>query len=114
VTKNGTQRKTSTKVFNNVGKHVYKGILNNCFFKFLACMLSALKANNIPISPYRVRLALENTAKVPKTGSFSPFSLGNGLVQVRDINILFFYYNIFRLTQRWNGLKIIPISSQLV
>uniref|UniRef100_A0A914CYN1 Tripeptidyl-peptidase 2 n=1 Tax=Acrobeloides nanus TaxID=290746 RepID=A0A914CYN1_9BILA len=48
----------------------------------IACMLSALKANNIPISPYRVRLALENTAKVPKTGSFSPFSLGNGLVQI--------------------------------
>uniref|UniRef100_A0A7E4V2B9 Tripeptidyl-peptidase 2 n=1 Tax=Panagrellus redivivus TaxID=6233 RepID=A0A7E4V2B9_PANRE len=50
----------------------------------IACLLSAMKATEIPISPFRVRLALENSAKVPEDGYRSSFSLGHGLVQIDD------------------------------
>uniref|UniRef100_A0AC34GVD0 Tripeptidyl-peptidase 2 n=1 Tax=Panagrolaimus sp. ES5 TaxID=591445 RepID=A0AC34GVD0_9BILA len=48
----------------------------------IACLLSALKDNSIPISPFRIRLALQNTAHQPKEGYHDAFSLGCGLVQV--------------------------------
>ena len=48
----------------------------------VACLLSALKDNSIPVSPYRIRLALENTAHKPEEAYHNPFSLGSGLVQV--------------------------------
>ena len=48
----------------------------------IACLLSALKHKSIPISPFRVRLALENSSHKPKEGYHNPFSLGTGIVQV--------------------------------
>lgn len=46
----------------------------------IALLLSGMKAESIPISPHRVRRALENTAQeVPGT---SPFALGRGLIQI--------------------------------
>ncbi|KAH7695521.1 Subtilase family protein, partial [Aphelenchoides avenae] len=48
----------------------------------VACLLSALQRSGISISPYRIRLALENTAKPPTTGDCMPFSVGYGLVQI--------------------------------
>lgn len=48
----------------------------------LACLLSALQKSGISFSPYRIRLALENTAKPPTTGDCVPFSVGYGLLQV--------------------------------
>lgn len=47
---------------------------------FLACLLSALKAQNISWSPYLIRLALENTARLPKDQN--RFAVGSGLLQV--------------------------------
>lgn len=49
-------------------------------FMILACLLSALKAQNISWSPYLIRLALENTALLPKDQN--RFAVGNGLLQV--------------------------------
>ncbi|KAM3727921.1 Tripeptidyl-peptidase [Dirofilaria immitis] len=48
----------------------------------VACLLSALKAQNILWSPYLVRLALENTARLPKDQN--RFAVGNGLLQVDE------------------------------
>uniref|UniRef100_A0A915EFH1 Tripeptidyl-peptidase 2 n=1 Tax=Ditylenchus dipsaci TaxID=166011 RepID=A0A915EFH1_9BILA len=50
-----------------------------------ACLLSAMKASNIPISPLRVRLALENTAQPvvsPPNSPPSAFCVGKGLQQI--------------------------------
>lgn len=47
---------------------------------FLACLLSALMAQNISWSPYLIRLALENTARLPKDQN--RFAVGSGLLQV--------------------------------
>uniref|UniRef100_A0A1I8F0V4 Tripeptidyl-peptidase 2 n=1 Tax=Wuchereria bancrofti TaxID=6293 RepID=A0A1I8F0V4_WUCBA len=48
----------------------------------VACLLSALKAQSISWSPYLIRLALENTARLPKDQN--RFAVGNGLLQVDD------------------------------
>uniref|UniRef100_A0AC35G6U3 Tripeptidyl-peptidase 2 n=1 Tax=Panagrolaimus sp. PS1159 TaxID=55785 RepID=A0AC35G6U3_9BILA len=48
----------------------------------IACLLSAMKAERIPISPFRVKFALMNTAMAPKDGSHHPFSLGAGIIQI--------------------------------
>ncbi|KAL3990463.1 Tripeptidyl peptidase II family protein [Acanthocheilonema viteae] len=48
----------------------------------VACLLSALRAQNISWSPYLIRLALENTARLPKDQN--RFAVGNGLLQVDE------------------------------
>uniref|UniRef100_A0AC35F5A0 Tripeptidyl-peptidase 2 n=1 Tax=Panagrolaimus sp. PS1159 TaxID=55785 RepID=A0AC35F5A0_9BILA len=48
----------------------------------IACLLSALKDNSIPFSPFSIRLALQNTAYQPKEGYHDAFSLGCGILQV--------------------------------
>ncbi|VIO89724.1 Hypothetical subtilase-type proteinase F21H12.6 in chromosome II, putative [Brugia malayi] len=48
----------------------------------VACLLSALKAQSISWSPYLIRLALENTARLPKDQN--RFTVGSGLLQVDD------------------------------
>uniref|UniRef100_A0A915PW83 Tripeptidyl-peptidase 2 n=1 Tax=Setaria digitata TaxID=48799 RepID=A0A915PW83_9BILA len=48
----------------------------------VACLLSSLRAQNIPWSPYLIRLALENTARVPKDQS--RFAVGSGLLQIDE------------------------------
>uniref|UniRef100_A0A914QQK3 Peptidase S8/S53 domain-containing protein n=1 Tax=Panagrolaimus davidi TaxID=227884 RepID=A0A914QQK3_9BILA len=48
----------------------------------IACLLSAMKTVQIPISPFRVKFALMNTAMAPKDGSHHPFSLGAGIIQI--------------------------------
>uniref|UniRef100_A0A914NZ10 Peptidase S8/S53 domain-containing protein n=1 Tax=Panagrolaimus davidi TaxID=227884 RepID=A0A914NZ10_9BILA len=50
----------------------------------IACLLSALKAESIPISQFRIKLALMNTAMAPEDGSHHPFSLGAGIIQIYD------------------------------
>ena len=50
----------------------------------VACLLSAMKAEKIPISPLKVKLILENSAKIPEDGYHSSFSLGHGIVQVES------------------------------
>lgn len=50
----------------------------------LACLLSAFKQNSIPISPYRVQLAIENSASLPKTTEYSKLDIGHGLLQLKD------------------------------
>jgi tripeptidyl-peptidase-2 len=50
----------------------------------LACLLSAFKQNSIPISPYRVKLAVENSALLPKTAEYSKLDIGQGLLQLKD------------------------------
>uniref|UniRef100_A0AC35FEU6 Tripeptidyl peptidase II Ig-like domain-containing protein n=1 Tax=Panagrolaimus sp. PS1159 TaxID=55785 RepID=A0AC35FEU6_9BILA len=50
----------------------------------IACLLSALKAESILISPFRIKLALMNTAMAPEDGSHHPFSLGAGIIQIYD------------------------------
>ncbi|KAI1720264.1 subtilase family domain-containing protein [Ditylenchus destructor] len=49
-----------------------------------ACLLSALKENSIPISPFRLRLALENTAmqKSVEPNGAATLTIGYGIVQV--------------------------------
>jgi tripeptidyl-peptidase-2 len=48
-----------------------------------ACLLSAYKQNNIPISPYRVKLAIENSALLPKTSTtYEKLDIGHGLFQL--------------------------------
>ncbi|TKR81539.1 hypothetical protein L596_015393 [Steinernema carpocapsae] len=47
-----------------------------------ACLLSAMKQNDLPISPYSVRAALENTAIPTRTGD--TFVMGQGLVQIES------------------------------
>lgn len=47
----------------------------------VACLLvSALKQNNMAVSPYLIRRSLENTAL--KFASYCPFTHGQGLIQV--------------------------------
>uniref|UniRef100_A0A914QZ11 tripeptidyl-peptidase II n=1 Tax=Panagrolaimus davidi TaxID=227884 RepID=A0A914QZ11_9BILA len=50
----------------------------------IACLLSAMKAEKIPISPFRVKFALMNTAMAPEDGSHHPLSLGAGIIQIYD------------------------------
>ncbi|CAD5234905.1 unnamed protein product [Bursaphelenchus xylophilus] len=50
----------------------------------VACLMSALKANQIPISPYRIRIGLENSALFPETSDITPLDVGSGLVQLED------------------------------
>nr|CDJ92294.1 Peptidase S8 S53 domain containing protein [Haemonchus contortus] len=57
----------------------------------IACMLSKLRADNIPWTPYRVRIALENTAA--RSVSEEAFGGGHGLVQVLN------GYEYFRLNK---------------
>lgn len=46
----------------------------------LACMLSKMRANHMDWSPYRIRLALENTAS--SNANEEKFGCGQGLIQV--------------------------------
>lgn len=46
----------------------------------LALILSAMKQNSIPYSPYSIRKSIENTAL--KVTEYDPYSHGNGLIQV--------------------------------
>lgn len=46
----------------------------------IALILSAMKQDGLPISPYRVRRALENTARMPEKSEV--FGLGRGVIQV--------------------------------
>ena len=53
-----------------------------------ACLLSALKSLKIPISPFRIRMALENSAKMPEACD-DLFSYGYGLMQINSaLNLL--------------------------
>ena len=49
-------------------------------------ILSGLKANSVPYSPYSVRRAIENTAQ--KVNGVEVFAIGNGVIQV--LSTLFF------------------------
>jgi tripeptidyl-peptidase-2 len=46
----------------------------------LACLVSAMKQNDIPISPYRVKLACENSAHLPI--NCSKLDAGQGLIYI--------------------------------
>jgi tripeptidyl-peptidase-2 len=46
----------------------------------VALLLSGLKAQNIPFSPFSIRRSLENTAL--KTANYDPLTHGHGLIQV--------------------------------
>uniref|UniRef100_A0A914Y9F2 Tripeptidyl-peptidase II first Ig-like domain-containing protein n=1 Tax=Panagrolaimus superbus TaxID=310955 RepID=A0A914Y9F2_9BILA len=48
----------------------------------IACLLSAMKVEAIPISPFRIKIALQNSAMIPEDGSHHPFSLGAGIIQI--------------------------------
>ena len=50
----------------------------------IACLLSAWKQNNIPVSPYRVRLAIENSALLPVTTKYTKLDIGQGLIQLNS------------------------------
>jgi tripeptidyl-peptidase II len=55
----------------------------------IACLLSAMKAQSIPVSPLRVRLALENSAVMPtecrQSEADAPIlSYGTGMIQVES------------------------------
>ncbi|CAD5208109.1 unnamed protein product [Bursaphelenchus xylophilus] len=47
-----------------------------------ACIISGAKALNIPYSPYKLRLALENTAKIPASPSLTKLDYGHGIIDV--------------------------------
>lgn len=47
-----------------------------------ACLLSAMKANEFPITSYRVKLAFENTAWTP--GDSTQLDIGHGLLQLEN------------------------------
>lgn len=64
----------------------------------IACLLSALKQNSIPISPYRVKLAIENSALPPRTTEYTKLDTGHGLLQLNDA---------FKLSQH---LETVPIT----
>uniref|UniRef100_A0A914HTX2 tripeptidyl-peptidase II n=1 Tax=Globodera rostochiensis TaxID=31243 RepID=A0A914HTX2_GLORO len=53
----------------------------------IACLVSAMKRSNVPISPFRVRLAVENSAALPQsdqhqTDSIAKLEYGHGLLQI--------------------------------
>uniref|UniRef100_A0A914Z0M1 Peptidase S8/S53 domain-containing protein n=1 Tax=Panagrolaimus superbus TaxID=310955 RepID=A0A914Z0M1_9BILA len=48
----------------------------------IACLLSALKANKIQYSPAMIKMALANTAFLPKGANKLEF--GNGIIQIND------------------------------
>uniref|UniRef100_A0AC34GTR3 Tripeptidyl-peptidase 2 n=1 Tax=Panagrolaimus sp. ES5 TaxID=591445 RepID=A0AC34GTR3_9BILA len=50
----------------------------------IACLISAMKSESIPISQFRIKLALQNSAMTPEDGSHHPFSLGAGIIQICD------------------------------
>lgn len=57
------------------------------YYIILACLLSALKKINFPITPFRIRLAIENSALMlnkihEKSGDVSPFAIGCGILQI--------------------------------
>lgn len=66
----------------------------------IACLLSAYKQKNIPISPYRVKLAIENSAFVPPNGNITKLDIGQGVLQLE---------NAFNLSQH-----LTPIPNTLV
>lgn len=59
---------------------------NDFLFYILACLLSAIKAINLQITPFRLRLAIENSAKPfendERSGDISPLSVGCGVLQI--------------------------------
>jgi tripeptidyl-peptidase-2 len=66
----------------------------------VALLLSGLKAQNIPFSPYSIRRSLENTAL--KIANYDPLTHGHGLIQVyiflafillKYLNREIFYFN---------------------
>lgn len=61
----------------------------------IACLLSAYKQNNLPISPYRVKLAVENSALLPVTTDYTKLDIGNGLIQLN---------NAFNLSQHLDNI----------
>ncbi|CEF69251.1 Tripeptidyl-peptidase 2 [Strongyloides ratti] len=48
----------------------------------VSCLISALKEQNVPISPFRMRMMLENTALPLDSKISDPFGYGKGLVQI--------------------------------
>ncbi|KAI6221845.1 Tripeptidyl-peptidase 2 [Aphelenchoides fujianensis] len=48
----------------------------------VACLFSALKQNSIPISPFRTRMALENSAVMPQSDQYTKLDIGRGLIQI--------------------------------
>ncbi|KAI6191117.1 Tripeptidyl-peptidase 2 [Aphelenchoides bicaudatus] len=50
----------------------------------IACLLSAFKQLSIPISPYRVKLAIENSALLPKTSDYKKLDIGQGILQLKE------------------------------
>uniref|UniRef100_A0A0N5BSA4 Tripeptidyl-peptidase 2 n=1 Tax=Strongyloides papillosus TaxID=174720 RepID=A0A0N5BSA4_STREA len=48
----------------------------------VSCLISGLKDKNIPISPFRIRMMLENTAMPLDSKISDPFGYGKGLVQI--------------------------------
>lgn len=48
----------------------------------VSCLISALKEQNIPISPFRMRMMLENTALPLDSKISDPFGYGKGLLQI--------------------------------
>ncbi|KAI6222468.1 Tripeptidyl-peptidase 2 [Aphelenchoides fujianensis] len=48
----------------------------------VACMYSALKQHSIPISPFRTRMALENSAVMPQSDQYTKLDIGRGLIQI--------------------------------
>ena len=49
--------------------------------RFTGLILSGLKANSVPYSPYSVRRAIENTAQ--KVEGVEVFAIGQGVIQVK-------------------------------
>ena len=48
----------------------------------IACLISALKAENIPFSPFQIKLALINSAFIPGKEHYDAFHSGYGVLQV--------------------------------
>uniref|UniRef100_A0AC34QRZ7 Peptidase S8/S53 domain-containing protein n=1 Tax=Panagrolaimus sp. JU765 TaxID=591449 RepID=A0AC34QRZ7_9BILA len=48
----------------------------------IACLLSAMKKQKYDISPLRVKLLLENSAKIPNDGYYSTLCMGRGILQI--------------------------------
>uniref|UniRef100_A0AC34FI39 Peptidase S8/S53 domain-containing protein n=1 Tax=Panagrolaimus sp. ES5 TaxID=591445 RepID=A0AC34FI39_9BILA len=48
----------------------------------IACLLSAMKSESIPISSFRIKLAIMNSAFMPEDVKQDPYSLGSGIIQI--------------------------------